>query len=160
MNEKPMEEIDDDHFEERYKMNLNYKGKDYEIEILDATLDEEKDYQMMLDLWIPFGDGFLLVFSIDDKESLEILKGCNKIINRIKRYDTPIILIGNKQDLKNDRKITFKEAKTQADLLRIEYIETSAKTNYNCKKAFEKLIKMIVKIKNKPIYRPPLCSII
>ena len=61
----------------------------------------------------------------------------------------PILLVGNKQDLENERQVSYAEAKQQADAWGIEYIETSAKTNFNCKEAFEKLAQNIVKCKSK-----------
>ena len=97
----------------------------------------EDDYQNMMDMWISFGEGFLLVFAINDKESFELLKGKHGI-------KCPIVLIGNKQDLENERVIQYDEAKKLADSWGIEYMETSAKTNFNCKEAFEKLAQKIV----------------
>ena len=37
----------------------------FKIEILDTA--GEDDYPQMLDMWINFGEGFLLVFAINDK---------------------------------------------------------------------------------------------
>ena len=51
---------------------MNVNGKEYEVEILDTA--GEEDYQNMMDMWISFGEGFLLVFAINDKESLIYLK--------------------------------------------------------------------------------------
>ena len=60
-----------------------------------------------------------------------------------------MVLVGNKKDLK-DRQVKFEEAKQLADLWGIEYIETSAKTNLNCKEAFEKLALAIASSKVQP----------
>ena len=108
------------------------------MEILDTA--GEEDYQNMMDMWISFGEGFLLVFAINDKESFTLLKGKHGA-------KCPILLVGNKQDLENERQVTYAEAKAQADSWGIEYMETSAKTNFNCKEAFEKLAQKIVKAK-------------
>ena len=40
----------------------------------------------------------------------------------------------NKQDLENERKVSFNEAKALADSWGIPYIEASSKTNFNWKK--------------------------
>ena len=105
----------------------------------------------MMDMWISFGEGFLLVFAINDKESFELIKGKrDRVLKGKHGVNCPILLVGNKQDLENERKVTFAEAKELADTWGIEYMETSAKTNFNCKEAFEKLAQKIVSLKSSP----------
>ena len=102
-----------------------------------------------MDMWISFGEGFLLVFAINDSESFELLKVKHERVLKGKHgAKCPILLVGNKQDLDNERKVTHDEAKKLADSWGVEYIETSAKTNFNCKEAFEKLAQKIVAMKN------------
>ena len=132
--------------EDRYKSSLHIDDKEYEVEILDTA--GEEDYQNMMDMWISFGEGFLLVFAINDAESFELLKEKQKRVLKGKHgVKCPILLVGNKQDLENERKVTLAEAKQVAESWGIEYIETSAKTNFNCKEAFEKLAQKIVAMK-------------
>ena len=134
--------------EDRYKSNLNIEGTNYEVEILDTA--GEEDYQNMMDMWISFGEGFLLVFAINDKESFNLIKSKHDRILRGKHgVKCPILLVGNKQDLENERQVNYSEAKEMADKWGIEYIETSAKTNFNCKEAFEMLAQEIVQKKGK-----------
>jgi small GTP-binding protein len=116
------------------------------VEILDTA--GEEDYQNMMDMWISFGEGFLLVFAINDKESFTLLKGKHDRVLKGKHgVKCPILLVGNKQDLENERQVTYAEAKAQASAWGIEYMETSDKTNFNCKEAFEKLAQTNVKSK-------------
>ena len=134
--------------EDRYKSNLNIEGTNYEVEILDTA--GEEDYQNMMDMWISFGEGFLLVFAINDKESFNLIKSKRDRILRGKHgVKYPILLVGNKNDLENERQVNYSEAKEMADKWGIEYIETSAKTNFNCKEAFEMLAQKIVQKKGK-----------
>ena len=49
------------HIEKIYIGNINIEGKDYEVEIDSAG---EELYANMMDNWINFGEGFLLVFDI------------------------------------------------------------------------------------------------
>ena len=53
--------------EDQYKIKMNIDGFNCHIEILDTA--GQDDYQSMLETWINFGSGFLLVYSIDDMES-------------------------------------------------------------------------------------------
>jgi GTPase SAR1 family protein len=105
----------------------------------------------MIDMWISFGEGFLLVFAINDAESFEKVKGKrDRILKGKHGIKCPIILVGNKHDLENERKVAFDDAKKLADSWGAEYIETSAKTNFNCKEAFERLSQKILAAKNPP----------
>ena len=129
--------------EDRYKSNSTIDGVLYEVEILDTA--GEDDYQNMMDMWISFGEGFLLVFAINDKESFEVIKKKRERVLKGKHCDNvPLLLVGNKQDLSSEREVLYSEAKEAADSWGIEYIETSAITNFNCKEAFEKLGKKII----------------
>ena len=102
----------------------------------------------MIDMWISFADGFLLVFTIDNRESFEYLKIKRELILKGKnKKKFPMILVGNNQELENERKVTYKEAKDLADSWDIEYLEASAKTKYNVKEVFEKLIQEIIAYK-------------
>ena len=132
--------------EDRYKSSLKYENQDYEIEILDTA--GEEDYQNMMDMWISFGEGFLLVFAINDEESFELLKGKRERILKGKhQVKCPILLVGNKKDLENERKVSYEQAKALADKWEVTYMETSAKENENCKEAFEALAQQIIKQK-------------
>ena len=133
--------------EDRYKSNINIDGQDYEVEILDTA--GEEDYQNMIDMWISFGDGFLLVFAINDRKSFDLLKvRYQRVIKGKHGNKCPMVLVGNKQDLEKERKVSYNEAKGQADSWGIEYIETSAKTNFNCKEAFERVARRITNSKS------------
>ena len=109
----------------------------------------EEDFQNMIDMWISFGEGFLLVFAINDKESFKLIRGKYDRIVKGKGGEKkpPILLVGNKQDLEKERTVSQDEAKQLASSLGIDYMETSAKTNYNCKEAFESLAQQIIKAK-------------
>ena len=144
--------------EDRYKSSITIEGQEYEVEILDTA--GEEDYQNMMDMWISFGEGFLLVFAINDAESFELLKGKHDRVLKGKHgAKCPILLVGNKQDLESERKVSHADAKQLADSWGVEYIETSAKTNFNCKEAFEKLAQKIVMSK-KPNSSPGGCPCI
>ena len=99
-------------------------------------------------MWISFADGFLLVFTIDNRESFECLKTKREVILKSKnKKKFPMILVGNNQELEKERKVSYNEAKDLADSWEIEYLEASAKTKYNVKEVFEKLIQEIIAYK-------------
>jgi GTPase SAR1 family protein len=55
-----------------------------------------------------------------------------------------IILIGNKTDLKEQRKVEMEEAEQFAKLCNAQYLETSTLTQENIKEAFESILLKIV----------------
>ena len=80
----------------------------------------------MIDSWIIFGEGFLLVFAINARESFNELKRQKAKISQIKG-SVPIVLVGNKSDLEEERVISEFEAQQLAQEWNCTYIETSAK---------------------------------
>ena len=137
--------------EDSYNVNISTDGKNHEFTILDTA--GEDDYQTMLDEWIKSGDGFVIVFSVDDKEGFEALK--NKY-NRIKlrgKGNEPIFLVGNLKDIpENERKVSKNEAELMAKSLGIQYFEVSTTNDFNgnIKLVFNKLAEEMVKFKEKP----------
>ncbi len=88
--------------------------------------------------------GVLLLFDLTRITTFENLP---KWVNEIKEYtvDCPIIIIGNKRDLKSFRGIDKHEVKAFAKDNQSGYIETSAKTGKNVEIAFSRLIIEIMK---------------
>lgn len=83
--------------------------------------------------------GAVLVFDLTNSYSFKTL---NKWINEITSLCAPnayIVLVGNKNDLEGDRKVTEAEAQEFARRNNILYLETSAKTGSNIKVIFERL---------------------
>jgi GTPase KRas protein len=126
--------------EDCYQTSIEIDGRKHLVEILDTAGQE--DYQNMIDMWISFGDGFILVFAIDDKESFEAIKEKHSRVLKAKKK-APFILVGNKIDLENKRKVSKDEAQKLAENWGIEYIETSAKNNINCSEPFQRLAEII-----------------
>jgi Ras-related protein Ral-A len=56
-------------------------------------------------------------------------------ILRVKGDDNiPFLLVGNKADLDERRRVTLEEAQRLADMWKVPYVETSAKTRLNVDK--------------------------
>ena len=61
----------------------------------------------------------------------------------------PLMIVGNKTDLEDLRKVSFEEGKELANKLKADFYETSAKDNKNVKESFYKLINIAYeKVKN------------
>ena len=88
-------------------------------------------------------DCCLLVYDITNQESFDAIE--NYYINEINNNcvkKVPVILLGNKTDLKNERKITHKEGADLASKYNFTFMETSCEENYNVANAFETIIIM------------------
>ena len=56
----------------------------------------------------------------------------------------PIVLVGNIKDLNEERKVSFEEAASFSETMKIEYIEISSYNNLNCAKPLEILLNEII----------------
>lgn len=106
----------------------------------------EEDYQNMMDQWITSANGFLLVFAINDLETFQALNSKIKRIEKNEAQDLPKILVGNKSDLKNDRKVTIQQAEEFAKSINAKYFETSALNDEdgNVRVVFQECANMIL----------------
>lgn len=94
--------------------------------VLDTAGQEE--FSAMREQYMRKGDGFLLVYSVTDKQSYENVVNFYTQILRVKDRDVyPMLLVANKVDLVHLRKVTEEQGRELAHRLGIPYIETSAK---------------------------------
>ena len=101
-------------------------------------------------------DGILLVFDISNKESFNKIK--NFYVQKIKdncKINIPIILLGNKTDLDEQRQVSPEEAINLAINEEYIYKETSCALNENVADAFETIIEMW-NVENKKMNQTPI----
>jgi len=114
------------------------------LDILDTAGQEE--FSAMREQYMRSGEGFLLVFSVTDRNSFDELVRFHKQILRVKdRDEFPMILVGNKSDLEHQRSVAMEEAQTLARELKIPYIECSAKIRMNVDQSFYELVRIVRK---------------
>lgn len=124
--------------EDQYKINTTIDEHNCRLEILDTA--GQDDYQSMLDTWINFAEGFVLVYSIDDRESFESLKDKYDRVVKNKSDDVySVIIVGNKCDLEDKRKVTKEEGESYAKSKGVDFMEVSALKTINVKETFVKV---------------------
>jgi len=125
-----------------YRKKVVLDGEEVQIDILDTAGQE--DYAAIRDNYFRSGEGFLCVFSITDTDSFQSTQDFREQILRVKGDDSvPFLLVGNKCDLDERRKISRDEAEGRAAQWKVPYVETSAKTRSNVDKVFFDLMREI-----------------
>lgn len=96
-------------------------------------------------------EGVILIFDLTNPKSFESISNWyNDIVKNTKMVTEDLIgfILGNKEDLIDDRKVPAESAKEIAQELHLEYIETSALTGKNVEESFYKLAVNLVKSKH------------
>ena len=101
--------------------------------------------------------GCVLVFDITNFKSFKSVESWHaNLLNQISETERayfPLVLVGNKSDLKNSRSVSMEEANKLAAKLGCSYVECSAKDNSQINEIFAELIKNITfKINHELIY--------
>lgn len=82
-------------------------------------------------------EGYLIVYSITSKSSLEVAQNIRQELKLLRpKSHVPIILVGNKSDLEDERVIESAEADELARQMDCEHIQTSAKSGKNVDQVF------------------------
>ncbi|KAM5444868.1 Ras-related protein rsr1 [Microsporum ferrugineum] len=99
------------------------------------------------ELYMKQGEGFLLVFSITSMSSLNELQELREQIIRIKDDEkVPIVIVGNKSDLEEDRAVSRSRAFALSQQWgNAPYYETSARRRANVDEAFIDLCRQIIR---------------
>jgi GTPase KRas protein len=121
----------------------------------------------MQEQWIREGQGFLLVYSITSKSTLDhVCSLREKVIRTKNSAKVPMVLVGNKCDLENERAISTEDGQALATKWGIPFFECSAKKRINHEECFYQVVREIRRLKSeatikakvkKPLFR---CSIL
>ncbi|KKL50400.1 hypothetical protein LCGC14_2305850, partial [marine sediment metagenome] len=93
-------------------------------------------------------EAVVLIFDLTNRKSFEsILNWYKDIKKNVIPYQGELVgfILGNKEDLFDERKVKFEEAMKLVDKFNLEYIETSALTGKNVEKSFLKLSEALLK---------------
>ncbi|GFY00271.1 ras-related protein Rap-2b [Trichonephila clavipes] len=90
--------------EDFYRKEIEVDSAPCVLEILDTAGTEQ--FASMRDLYIKNGQGFVVVYSITSHQTFQDIKNMKEQIMRVKNTErVPILLVGNKVDLENQREL-------------------------------------------------------
>jgi len=136
--------------EDSYRKQVIIDNQTALLDILDTAGQEE--FSSMKDQWMREGQGFLLVYNIASRGTFDELKQTYLKIQRVKeRNDVPIVLAGNKCDLRDANKdqVSQEEGTELASSWDVPFFETSAKEKINNEACFYEIVRVIRKNEEK-----------
>ncbi len=144
-------DIYDPTIEDSYRKQVEIDGTIYLLDILDTAGQEE--YSAMRDQYMRTGEGFILVYSVINRDTFnEIESFVEKIYMNKDSKDVPMILCGNKCDLTYQRQVHTIEGINLAKQLKCSFLECSAKTRHNIDQVWFGIVREVVKkLHTKPI---------
>ena len=92
--------------------------------------------------------GIIIVYDITDEDSFQNVKQWLNEIDRYASEKVDKLLVGNKADLEEKRKVQADSAKEYASSKDINFLETSAKEKLNVERSFMKIAAQIMERMN------------
>lgn len=131
--------------EDSYRKQVEVDDHQCILEILDTAGTEQ--FTAMRDLYMKNGQGFVLVYSITAQGTFNDLMDLRDQILRVKDTDdVPMVLVGNKCDLEDERVVGKDQGQGLSRELGIHtFLETSAKMKINVTEIFYDLVRQINK---------------
>ncbi|XP_070580122.1 GTP-binding protein Di-Ras2-like [Ptychodera flava] len=138
------------HFTDKYRETIedlhcreyDINGSVIKVDILDTAGSQA--FPAMRRLSISTAHAFLLVYSIDDKDSFDEVKQIYEQIREQKSnyHEIPLVVVGNKTDLNLDRQVDKNDVEDHIarENWHGSFIEVSAKTNTNILDIFQQLL--------------------
>ena len=126
--------------------NINIDNKTINLQIWD-TAGQEK-YKVLSKNYYNNSNAFIIVYDITNLESFESVMNWIDQIKENAPENVKSILLGNKSDLEEKRKISEEEGKNLAKKININFYETSAQNGANIEKAIDKLVKDVISDEN------------
>ena len=114
--------------------NLDIDNKKYRLQIWDTAGQE--NYRSITRAYYKNSVCSILVYDISNRESFEHISTWIEDCKAQSPKTVFMVLVGNKSDLTDNRKVTFEEGQEMAKKNNLLFFETSAKTGENVDKIF------------------------
>ncbi len=143
-------------FEEKYlptvgtnimKEPIELEGTNVTVNLMFWDIAGQPQFYMLHRPYFNGADGVFLVFDITRSSTFSNVNNWYSAAVKYGLSGIPRLLIGNKVDLKEERKIILPMAEHLSEKLNAPYFETSARTGENVKVIFHKIAELVYKSK-------------
>ena len=117
-------------------------GKKVNVRFYDTSGQER--YHSLSANFIKKADGIILMYDITNRNSYDTISRWWDNILEHKERDFPVVLVGNKCDLEDERKVTKEEGEDIAKKYNVKFYEASNKDGINVEESFKELINIIL----------------
>ena len=126
------------------RRGITVDDKPAELELY--LLSGGDDFWPLVRVYIGKSDGFLLTYTIDDRESFEEVKQqYHNIVDVRGTKNVPIVLCGLRCDMDDERVVSIGEGEALAKDFDASFIEASALVNFRINAVFKALVREIRK---------------
>ncbi|MHA1918066.1 MAG: Rab family GTPase [Candidatus Ranarchaeia archaeon] len=132
-----------DMFQEDYKVTIGVQFATQVEQINEETVKlqiwdtaGEERFSFLMPIYYRGAQGAILVFDLTKRRTFDHLDNWAGLVKKV-CGDIPLILVGNKYDLIDQRRVDQQEAIDYAKKNGYAYFETSAKTGVNVREAFQ-----------------------
>ena len=131
-----------------FAKDFTFKDTPIKLQIYDTSGQEQ--FKSITANYYKRADGILFVFDLTREETFQNIQFW---INEMKDQSDDftkvgLVLLGNKSDLVDAKKVEIKEGMALANTLGTKYFETSAQSGYNIQEAFQFLVEDIINKKS------------
>ena len=116
------------------------------LDVLDTHVGQQQEFSALRDHYMRSAVGFVCAYSITSRTSFDEMDSFYEQILRVQDKDkVPMVLVGNKCDLREERQVSAEEGQNLAQSFDCPFFETSAKARINVEEAFFELIREVRK---------------
>jgi small GTP-binding protein len=125
--------------------NIEVDGKTVKLQIWDSAGQER--FRNITSSYYRNCSGIIIVYDVTSRDSFDKVTDW---IQEVRRYvpTVPLIIVGNKCDLLEQRQVTTESGKEFSQRHGIIFLETSAKDNTNIDSAFQELTKKLIEVES------------
>lgn len=130
--------------ENTFFKSMKLQGQEYQLELIDTAGQDE--YSLVPHAYSMNIDGYVLVYAVTSQKSFDVVNVIHeKLLDMTGKPHLPLVLVGNKTDLRIDREVTVEDGRRLATSWKAAHLEASAKENQKVVDIFHTIINEIEK---------------